>query len=119
MKRKQIARVDLSNPDKPKLVYDVKEFKALLSNFKDGQRVWIQVETYYRKRTVEQNNVLHWYLQEIADETGMEMLDVKEQMAKKYLTVDQLDKNDNIVCDPETGKVMTRVKSTTDLVTIM
>lgn len=118
MKRKQLARIDLSNPDKPKLIYDLKAFRSDIRDFKHDQRVWIQIETYYRKRTVEQNNVLHWYLQEIADETGMEMLDVKEQMAKKYLTVDQLDKNDNIVCDPETGEVMTRVKSTTELSTV-
>lgn len=119
MKRKNLALINLTDPDKPKLDFVSKG--AVLSDlkaFKHGQRVWVEISTYYRKRSVEQNSVLHWYLTEIADETGMEMEDVKSQMAKKYLTVPQVDKNDQEVADPETGELMTRVKSTTELSTV-
>lgn len=119
MKRKQLARIDLSNPDIPKVVpVSLEAFRSDLRDFKDGDRVFVTVERYYRKRSLEQNNVLHWYLDEIAQETGMDMLEVKEQMAKKYLTVEVLDKDENVRCDPETSEVMTRVKSTTELSTV-
>lgn len=119
MKRKQLARIDLSDPKNPKINFNsLDAFRDDLRQFKQDERIWITVERYYRKRTTEQNNVLHWYLQEISDETGMEMLDVKEQMARKYLTVELKDNNDEIRVDPETGEVMTRVMSTTELNTV-
>lgn len=119
MKRKQLARIDLSNPDIPKVSFvNVEAFRSDLRDFKDSERVFVTIERYYRKRSLEQNSVLHWYLYEIAQETGMEMLEVKEQMAKKYLMVDVLDKDGNVRCDPETSEVMTRVRSTTELSTV-
>lgn len=119
MKRKQPARINLSNPETPKVDFlNLKAFRSDLSDFKDGAMVWVHIETYYRKRTLDQNNTLHWYLQEIADETGMEMEDVKDQMAKKYLITEVRDKNDNIMADPETGEIMTRQKSTSELNTV-
>ena len=119
MKRKALGKIDLSDPLNPKVsLISKKSFQDDLRAFKDGSKVWMQVETYYKQRSLKQNSVLHWYLSEIADETGMEMADVKSQMAKKYLTVDQKDKNDNVVCDPETGEVMTRTMSTTELTTM-
>jgi hypothetical protein len=119
MKRKSLALINHDNPDKPKLDFvALRSFLADLRDFKHKDRVWVEISTYYRKRTTNQNAVLHWYLTEIADETGMEMEDVKTQMAKKYLTVPQLDKNDQKVADPETGELMTRVMSTTELSTV-
>lgn len=119
MRKKNLAFINLSDPSRPKLDFVSKS--AMLSDlrdFKHGQRVWVEVSTYFKKRSVQQNAVLHWYFSEIAEETGMYMEDVKTQMARKYLTTEQLDKNDNLVCDPETGEVMTRVKSTTELSTV-
>jgi hypothetical protein len=119
MKRKNLAIINLTDVEKPKLDFvSKKNMLSDLRDFKHGQRVWVEVSTYYRKRSVEQNAVLHWYLSEISEETGMGMEDVKSQMAKKYLTVPQVDKNDQEVADPETGELMTRVKSTTELSTV-
>lgn len=118
MKRKQLARIDLSDSEKPKLVYDARSMKEDIKAFKEGERVWVTIERYYRKRTLEQNRVLHWYFNEISDETGMSMDEVKEFFASKFLTVDMVDNNGEIRCDPETGEVMTRVKSTTELNTV-
>lgn len=118
MKRKQLARIDLSDPEKPKLVYDARSMKEDIKAFKEGERVWVTIERYYRKRTVEQNRVLHWYFNEISDETGMSMEEVKEFFAHKFLTTEVVDGNGEIRCDPETGEVMTRIRSTTELNTV-
>lgn len=119
MKRKQIGVIDRSNPEDPFIkLSNEKSFKQDLGDFKDGQRVWIEVSTYYRKRSLEQNNALHWYFKEISDETGIEFDEVKDQMAKKFLMTDVLDKNGDIVADPETGEVMRRQLSTTELSTV-
>lgn len=120
MKRKLIGYMDYTDPENPAIDFksqkvDFKEAKKL---FKPHERVIVTLETYYRQRTLNQNNTLHWYLDEISQETGMDMEEVKEQMAKKYLTVNVVDKNGELVCDPETGEVMTRVKSTTELNTV-
>ena len=118
MKRKQIARIDLSDPNSPKLKYDAKLMKEDLKAFKEGTRVVISIETYYRKRTVEQNRVLWWYIDEVSTETGMSKDEVKDFFDGKYLKVEIRDENDEIRCDRETGEVMTRIKSTTELSTI-
>lgn len=115
MKRKQIARVDLSNPDKPKLVYDVKAFKAILREFPHDGRVNILLETYYAKRSLSQNGTLHWWFDIIGEDTGMDMDEVKEYFAKKYLTVPMLDEKGDERADPETGELMTRVRGTSEL----
>lgn len=120
MKNKMLAWVDKeSNPEKPR--YRLNEKDAMnddLAKRKHGQRVWITIENYYRKRTVSQNNVLHWYLQEIADETGHEPDWLKEFFAKKYLTVNLVDNDQEIQVDLETGEILTRVRSTTELNTV-
>lgn len=120
MKSKLLAWVDKeSNPDKPVLQFhDKNGIKNDLANRKHGQRVWVKIETYVRTRTVSQNNVLHWYLQEIADETGHDKEWVKNFFANKYLKMELRDQDDEILADPETGEVLTRVRSTTELNTI-
>ena len=119
MKKTSVADLDLSDPENPKLVHLNRDVvRHNLQSFGKSLRVRVTYETYYRKRSVEQNSVLHWYLSEIADETGMEMLDVKDQMAKKFLVTEVKDKNDELVADPETGEVMTRIMSTTELTTV-
>jgi len=119
MKKTSIADLDLTDPSNPKLVHLNRDVvRDNLQSFGKSVRLRVTYETYYRKRSVEQNSVLHWYLSEIADETGMEMLDVKDQMAKKFLVTEVKDKNDELVADPETGEVMTRIMSTTELTTV-
>lgn len=119
MKKTSVADLDLSDPENPKLVHLNRDVvRHNLQSFGKSLRVRVTYETYYRKRSVEQNNVLHWYIQEIADETGMDAADVKSQMAKKFLVTESKDKHGQLVADPETGEVMTRVKSTTELTTV-
>ena len=119
MKTTVIADLDLSNPDSPKVVYlNTDVVKDNLRAFGKSVRLRVTYETYYTKRSVDQNSTLHWYLSIIAEETGMEMLDVKDQMAKKYLKAEVKDREGSLVADPETGEVMTKVMSTADLTTV-
>lgn len=62
MKKRHLALIDLSNPKEPKLKMATKGvFLSDLRDFKDQQRVWVQVETYYRQRTPGQNS-FYWYI---------------------------------------------------------
>lgn len=119
MKRKQLARINKSNPDKPTLDLQSKRaFTCDLMDFKDGDRVWITIETYYKTRTLAQNALLHAYLQEICDETGNELEQTKETLKKKFLTTPMLDKNGEIMCNPVTAEVLEYVKDTRHLTTV-
>ena len=118
MKRKQLARIDLSNPDKPKIIFNsVRAFNADLKDFKNNQRIWVQVETYRKTRSLEQNKVLHWYINEISEETGQDANDIKDVLKKKFLTVALLDKDGEIIAD-NNGEVLERVKNTSELNTV-
>lgn len=119
MKIKKLGKV-VNSEGKVKLVMNE---SGCLTDFMEqldhGQRVWVTIEKYYRKRTNDQNSVLHWYLQEIADETGYERDWLKGFFADKYLKVDLLHaETGEILCDPETSEVLTRVRSTTELNTV-
>lgn len=119
MKRRQLGRVNLSDPTNPKVdLVSRKAFQADLLDFKHGERVWLETSTYYRQRSVSQNALLHAYLQEIADSTGNEMEQIKDVMKKKFLTTPMLDKDGEIVCNPITGEIMEYVKDTSALNTI-
>lgn len=119
MKRRNLATVEFTEEKGIHLSFASKRaFLGDLAEFPVGNRVWVSIETYYRQRTTTQNSVMHWYIDEIAKETGMEPEEVKEQMARKFLTVQVVDKNDNYLADPETGEVYMRVMSTTELTTV-
>ncbi len=118
MKRKQIARVDLSNPDKPKLIYDVKLMKEDLKLFNDGQRVYFIIETYYRKRTGAQNSLFHVYCQEIADETGQDLEAVKSTVKMLYARKPVLDKDGQEMFNIETGEMLEYVQDTSAMNTV-
>lgn len=119
MKKTSVADLDLSDPSNPKLVHLNRDVvRNNLQSFGKSVRLRVSYETYYTKRSVDQNSTLHWYLSIIAEETGMEMLDVKDQMAKKYLMVEVKDKEGSIVADPETGEIMMKQLSTAELTTV-
>jgi len=93
-------------------------YRNLRESFKDGDRVTVEIKTRRKPRSLKQNSVLHWYINEIADETGIEPDDVKELLRHKYLAVDITDKDGEIIADKETGEVLRRYRSTTELSTV-
>lgn len=116
MKTERLGYVDLSDPENPRVILNVKNgVKDDLRLRRDGQRVWVKIEDYSPKRSQEQNSFLHVWLQEIADETGHERDWLKGYFADKWLRVPKLNAAGEEMPDPETGEVLTRVRSTTEL----
>ena len=93
-------------------------FKDLKEAFKDQEKVTVEIKTRRKPRSLSQNSVLHWYLNEIADETGMSPAEIKEAMRHLFLGVDMKDRNGEIVVDKATGEVIKTFRSTTDLSTV-
>lgn len=119
MQKRNLAIVNLSDPNKPKLDFLSKQnFINDIKDFKDKDRVWIVVEKYYSKRSLKQNNLLHLYLSEIAKETGMPLEQIKDALKKKFLTVPLTTKDGDIVADKESGEVLERVKGTSELTVV-
>lgn len=116
MKRKQLARIDLSNPDKPTIKFNSKSsFLSDLKDFKDGQKVWVIIEKYHAQRSLSQNSLLHVWLGIIAEEMGVDDIEEpKYYLKEKFLKVPLTDKNGNEIAD-ENGEVMMVVKDTSAL----
>lgn len=93
-------------------------YKDLKDTFGDQTKVTVEVKTRRKPRTLKQNSVLHWYINAIADETGMAPDDVKEVLRHKFLSEDILDRNGEIMADKASGEVIKRYKSTAELSTI-
>lgn len=91
------------------------EFKRHLRDFGPQVKVTVTIETYRRKRSLSQNNLLHKYLSKMGEEIGYELSEVKDLMKLKFgIMVPVLDKQGNEVFDPETGEIQERFKSTSD-----
>lgn len=119
MQKRNLAIINLSDPNIPKLdLLSKKSFTEDLKGFKNKDRVWIVVETYYPKRSLKQNNLLHLYLSEIAKETGAQLEQIKDALKKKFLTVPLTTKDGEIIADKSSGEVLERVKGTSELTVI-
>jgi hypothetical protein len=119
MQKRNLAIVNLTDPNKPKLDFlSKKNFLNDLKDFKDKDRVWIVIEKYYAKRSLKQNNLLHLYLSEIAKETGMQLEQIKDALKKKFLTVALTTKDGEIIADKESGEVLERVRGTSELTVV-
>ena len=119
MQKRNLAIVNLSDPNKPKLDFlSKKNFLNDIKDFKDKDRVWIVIEKYYTKRSLKQNNLLHLYLSEIAKETGMQLEQIKDALKKKFLTVALTTKDGEIIADKESGEVLERVRGTSELTVV-
>ena len=119
MQKRNLAIINLSDPNIPKLDFlSKKSFTEDLKDFKDKDRVWIVVETYYPKRSLKQNNLLHLYLSEIAKETGAQLEQIKDALKKKFLTVPLTTNGGEIIADKSSGEVLERVKGTSELTVI-
>jgi hypothetical protein len=119
MQKKNLAIINLSDPNSPKLNFlSKKSFTEDLKDFKDKDRVWIVVEKYYSKRSLKQNNLLHLYLSEIAKETGAQLEQIKDALKKKFLSVPLTTKDGEIMADKSSGEVLERVKGTSELTVV-
>jgi hypothetical protein len=119
MQKRNLAIINLSDPNIPKLdLLSKKSFTEDLKDFKDKDRVWIVVETYYPKRSLKQNNLLHLYLSEISKETGAQLEQIKDALKKKFLSVPLTTKDGEIIADKSSGEVLERVKGTSELTVI-
>ena len=119
MQKRNLAIVNLTDPNKPKLDFlSKKNFLNDIKDFKDKDRVWIVIEKYYTKRSLKQNNLLHLYLSEIAKETGMQLEQIKDALKKKFLTVALTTKDGEIIADKESGEVLERVRGTSELTVV-
>lgn len=93
-------------------------WKGELSRFEPGTSVVISIKKFYKKRSLRQNSTLHWYINEISDETGMAPDVIKDVLKHKFLSEDIIDGNGEIMVDRSTGEVLKRYKSTTELSTV-
>lgn len=119
MKRKQLAKIDLSNPDRPKVEFaNLKAFQGDLLDFNDEAKVYITIETYYRKRTLNQNNYFHLICSMIGDETGQDLESVKSTIKLLYARKPVLDKNGEQLWNIETGEPLEYVQDTRDMTTV-
>lgn len=82
------------------------------------QRIIGRLQPIAKKRTIKQNGVLHWYLQEIADHTGMEMLKIKEALKYKFTSRPLLNPDGHENVDEDTGEVLSYIPSSADLSTL-
>ncbi len=90
------------------------KFLEAVKKLKPG-RWLLSIERYYPQRTLPQNALFHVYFTEIAEYGGTTMLEVKGALKKLFLTVDVKDQEGNIMADPKTGEVLTRVMDTSEL----
>ena len=93
-----------------------KQFEADISQLGNCKMV-MTLKRYRKTRTNKQNAVLHWYINEIADETGMAPDSIKEVLRHKFLSVDAIDRNGEIMADKVSGEVLKAYRSTADLTT--
>jgi hypothetical protein len=93
-------------------------FKELMLAFSDGAKVSVTIKSRRKPRSLKQNAVLYWYINAIADETGMHPDDVKGVLRHRFLSEDITDKNGEIMADTASGEVLKRYKSTTELSTV-
>ena len=115
MKRKQLAKIYLSNPDKPTLkLSSNKSFLSDLKDFKHEERVWVQIESYSPKRSLNQNSLLHLWIGIMAEEIGVEADEMKYLLKEKFLKMPLLDKHGNEVADEE-GELQFKVIDTSKL----
>lgn len=120
MAKEITARGTVKTDDKGRYMLDIPNptfWQGELSRFEPGTAVVVSVKKWYKKRSIRQNAVLHWYINEIADETGMAADTIKEVLRHKFLSVDAVDRKGEVMADKESGEVLKVYRSTTELTT--
>ena len=116
MKKRQLGIVNHSDPKSPRVdLVSKKSFQEDLRLFKDGQRVWLQVENYSPKRSIAQNNLYHMYCDIIADETGQDLDTIKSITKTMFALYPALDKDGDEQVDKNTGEILKYVKDTSKM----
>jgi hypothetical protein len=117
MKRKQLARIDLSNPDKPTIRFNNgnKAFLEDLRAFKDQSKCWILIESYSPLRSLEQNSFFHVICKEISDDTGQDFDKVKSTLKMLYARKQMEDDNGEPLWNKETGEPLEYIQDTSDM----
>lgn len=93
------------------------DWDRVMDAFDDGIKVTVTVENFKRKRSLSQNNYLHFAIQMIAEETGEEMELLKDALKARFGLREAItSKSGEELCD-ENGEVLERLKSTSDYTT--
>lgn len=113
MKRKNLALINNSDPKSPKLDFlSVNAFKSDLRDFKHGKKVWVIIEDYSPKRSLEQNALFHLWCDEISQESGQDLDDVKSTLKTMFAQYPLLDAHGEEQFNPSTGEKLMFVKDT-------
>lgn len=94
---------------------DPKLFHNFLQDFGEGAKLKLTIENYHPQRSLKQNGALHYWVDLIAEDCGLEMLRMKEILAYRFLKRPALDKDGEMMVDEETGEVVMFVPSTAEL----
>lgn len=60
------------------------DFKFLLGDFEDGEKVTVTVESFVRKKELEQMGLLHVYINYIHEYTGEDQKEIKIDLKERY-----------------------------------
>jgi len=117
MKRKQLARIDLSNPDKPTFIFNAgnKAFLNDIRAFKNQSRCWVQIESYSPIRSLEQNSFFHVICKEISDDTGQDFDKVKSTLKMLFARKQMEDAEGEPLWNKETGEPLEYIQDTSDM----
>lgn len=75
----------------------------------------IDIKRYKKKRSNNQNSLIHAWFEIIAQDSGNTLDRVKSCLKGLYLTRDMKDNDGNVMCDHKTGEVLTYVEDTHNL----
>lgn len=117
MKRKQLARIDLSNPDKPTFIFNAgnKAFLSDIRDFKDGSKVWVIIEKYHAQRSLSQNSFFHVICNEISQETGQEHEVVKSTLKMMFARKQMENSDGEPLWNKETGEPIEYIQDTSEM----
>lgn len=90
------------------------DLEKALSSFAPGSKVVMVLKSYYRTRTLSQNNVFYAYCTYISNETGLSRTEVQNAMRNEYgIKTQKLDRNGNPEFD-ENGNALFVNKNLSD-----
>lgn len=119
--REVIARAKVLQDEKGRYSLEIPNmdwFRGELSGFGPGTAVVVSVKKWYKKRSLGQNNLFHWYADILADYFGYPLDTMKLLIRLKWLKVPLLKHDGSEAVDITTGEVLFDLRSTSDLNTV-